>query len=310
MFVARFTVLQMQQILNRGNQARVSELTVLESDQRLVLIFDAELRVHLEASSVAKVIALRVSQQAVQVRNRLVALRWITGAQDGKQAQQGLLETHTEGFVLGDRGLNQRFVLFEEFAHRRIVVPQHAQHHRHGELALVDLHFQDARRRELEFDPRAALWQRNDRAGIQFLAAVVRQRVVHAGAAVNLRDDHAIRTVDDEAALVGHQRQITQENFVLFDQARVAVNQLQFRKHWALVRQVLIAALLGAVLRLTEFILQKVQHKSARAVLVGLVNREDFLERALQTRFFAVWGGYAALQKMIEGTDLQLHQPG
>ena len=158
MLIARFTVLQVQQVLNRGDQTRVFELAVLEGDECLVLVFDAELGVHLEAPSVTEIVALRISQQAVQVGNRLVALRWITGAQDGKQAQQRLLETHAEGFVLGDRGLNQALVLFEEFTHGHIVVPQHAQHHRHGEFALVDLHLEDSRRRELEFNPRAALW--------------------------------------------------------------------------------------------------------------------------------------------------------
>ena len=124
---------------------------------------------------------------------------------------------------------------------------------------------------------------------------------------MNLRDNHAIRAVNDEAALVGHQRQVTEEHLVFFNQTRVAVNQLQFRKHRALVRQILVAAFLGAVLRLAQFVLEEIQDKAAGAVLVGLVNRKNFLERALQTRLFAVWGGHAALQKMIEGTNLQFH---
>ena len=85
---------------------------------------------------------------------------------------------------------------------------------------------------------------------------------------MNLRNDHAVRTVDDERTFLGHQWQIAKENFILFDQTGVAVNQLQFRVQRGLVRQILLAALFGATTGLTNFVLEEIQDQTAGLIAV------------------------------------------
>src|ERR1035437_1299974 len=65
----------------------------------------------------------------------------------------------------------------------------------------------------LEFPPRAAV--RNDLP--EEIGAVVRGFVKHAGGAVQLADDHAFGAVDHERAVIGHQGNIAEENFLFLD---------------------------------------------------------------------------------------------
>ena len=55
----------------------------------------------------------------------------------------------------------------------------------------------------------------------QEVAAVVGRLVEHAGRAVQLADDHALGAVDDERAVIGHQRDVAEEDFLLLDVADV-----------------------------------------------------------------------------------------
>src|ERR1035441_4074699 len=89
---------------------------------------------------------------------------------------------------------------------------QRAQEDAAQELALaVDAHVQDVLLVVLELDPRAPA--RNDLA--QEVRAVVRVLEEDARRAMQLADDHALGTVDDEGAVLRHQRNVAEIHFLL-----------------------------------------------------------------------------------------------
>src|ERR1035437_214982 len=91
---------------------------------------------------------------------------------------------------------------------------QGAQENRAVELALaVDAHVQDVLVVVLELDPASAI--RNDLAKVVALRLHLLEK--HARRAVQLADDHALGAVDDERAVIRHQRNLTEEHFLLFD---------------------------------------------------------------------------------------------
>ncbi len=89
-----------------------------------------------------------------------------------------------------------------------------AQEHRAVELALtIDADVEQVLVVVFEFDPAAAI--RDD------FPEVVTERLLaleeHAGRAVQLADNDALGAVDDEGAVVGHQRDFAEEDFLLLD---------------------------------------------------------------------------------------------
>src|SRR5262249_26406625 len=71
----------------------------------------------------------------------------------------------------------------------------------------------------LEFNPRTAV--RNDLA--EKIGAVVRSLEEHAGRAVQLANYHALGAVHNEGTVLRHQRDIAEENFLLFNVADGAI---------------------------------------------------------------------------------------
>ena len=97
---------------------------------------------------------------------------------------------------------------------------QGAQENRAQEFALaVDADVENVLLVVLEFHPRSAV--RNDLA--QEVGAVVGGFEEHAGRTVQLADDHALGAVHDEGAVLGHQRHVAEEHFLLLDVADGAV---------------------------------------------------------------------------------------
>ena len=93
---------------------------------------------------------------------------------------------------------------------------QRAQENRAEEFPLaVDADVQNVLRVVLEFNPRAAV--RNDLS--EEVAAIVRSFEKHARRTVQLADDDALGAVDDERAVLRHQRNIAEENFLFLDVA-------------------------------------------------------------------------------------------
>src|SRR5581483_8778565 len=121
----------------------------------------------------------------------------------------------------------------------------------------------------LELDPRAAV--RNDRRIER--RTVVRVDVlqeVNARRAHELAHDHALRAVDHERALVGHEREVAHEDLLVrdaFDLAGLRGDQTHAHAQRRAVGHVALAALFDRVLRLAEAVLAELQHEVAGEVL-------------------------------------------
>src|SRR5262249_6079544 len=101
----------------------------------------------------------------------------------------------------------------------------------HGRLhlpATVDADVDDVLRVELEVEPRAAV--RDDARAVEQLAARVRLALVvveeDARRAMQLADDDALGTVDDEGTGVGHERDLAEVDLLLLDVANQALATL------------------------------------------------------------------------------------
>ncbi len=98
-----------------------------------------------------------------------------------------------------------------------------AQKDRSQELALaVDADVEDVLLVVFEFHPRAAVG--NDLA--QEICAVVGGLEEYAGRAVQLADDDALGTINNEGSVLRHQRNVAEEYFLLFNVADGAVASL------------------------------------------------------------------------------------
>ena len=94
--------------------------------------------------------------------------------------------------------------------------PQRAQKNRAEEFALaVDADVENVLCVVFEFHPRSAIW--NDFP--EEVAAVVRGLEENTGRAMQLADDHALCAVNDERAVLRHQRDIAEEYFLFLDVA-------------------------------------------------------------------------------------------
>src|SRR4249919_759211 len=128
------------------------------------------------------------------------------------QALGQQLQLHAFGFDV------ERVDLEERTQHFFVVVAERAQQHRDRQLAAaVDAGEQRVLGIELEVEPRAAVG--NDARGVQQLARAVRLAAVvveeHARRTVQLRDDDALGAVDDEGAVVGHERDLAHVDLLL-----------------------------------------------------------------------------------------------
>src|SRR5690606_35388919 len=165
----------------------------------------------------------------------------------------------------------------------------------------------------LEVQPRAAV---GDHAGREQqlaravgLAAVVVEE--HARRAVQLGNDDALGAVDDEGAVLGHERDLAHVHFLLLHvldrlARRLAVVDHQAHGH-AQRRAVAHAALAALALvehRLAELVADVLQ----RGVAVVADDREHRLERGVQALVLALAGLDVRLQELAVGVDLDREQ--
>ena len=167
---------------------------------------------------------------------------------------------------------------------------------------------------ELEVEPRAAV--RDDAAGVELLAggADGRRRggvEEDARRAVELRDDDALGAVDDEGAVVGHDRDFPEVDLLLLhvaDRLRALGvvprdepdRDLERRR----VGHAALQALLHVVLRLLEHVADELERRG----VVEVLDREDRLEHGLQARVLALLRLDLRLQEALEGLLLDLDQ--
>src|SRR5437870_4291524 len=89
---------------------------------------------------------------------------------------------------------------------------QRAQKYRRQKLSFADAHIEQVLLVVLKLDPGAAI--RNDLGNVNRAAFEEDPR-----RAVQLGHDHALSSVDDESAVVGHQRNLAKEDFLFLDVA-------------------------------------------------------------------------------------------
>ena len=204
----------------------------------------------------------------------------------------------------------ERVDFMEHRQHLLVVVAQRAHQDRRRQLAAtVDADEQVVLRVEFEVQPGAAV--RNDAGAIQQLAGAVRLALVvieeHARRTMQLRNDDTLGAVDDEGAVVGHQRHFAEIDLLLTDVLDALFLRLTVEDHQAHgdfqragERQATNAALDFFEHRLIEAVLDVLEHRAA--VVAG--HREHRLEGRVQTRLLALGGRRVGLQELAIRVDL------
>ena len=195
-------------------------------------------------------------------------------------------------------------------------VAERAQEHRRVQLAAtVDAHVDDVLRVELEVEPRAAV---RDHAGaVEQLARRVGLALVviveDTGRAVQLRDDDALGTVDDEGTVLGHERDLAEVDLLLLDVADrlraglfvgvpddEADDDLDRRRE----RHAALAALVDVVFGLIKVVRDELERRGLGEIL----DREDRLEHSLKTDVLTLILRDVLLQELLVGLLLDVDQ--
>ena len=170
------------------------------------------------------------------------------------------------------------------------------QQRRHRHLAAaVDAEEQEVLRVELEVEPRAAV--RNHAGREQELAGAVRLAAVvleeHAGRAVELRDDDALGAVDDERAVVGHERNLAHVDLLLLHFLDRVLRRFLVHEdeaHLGAQRRAVREAALLAFDDVERRRQQREAHELEPGVARVARDREDRRERGLQAFVLARFG--------------------
>src|SRR6185312_9723753 len=178
---------------------------------------------------------------------------------------------------------------------------------RHRQLAAaVDADIDVVLGVEFEIEPGAAIG--DDAGGEEILARGMALALVvieeHAGRAMHLRDDDALGTVDDEGAVLGHERHVAHVDVLLFDvadraRARLLIDipndeaQRHFQRRGE--RDAALLAFLDVVFRRFELVADEFQPRTIRKI----ADRENGFENFLQTDAGTLVGRHAHLQEMI-----------
>ena len=168
---------------------------------------------------------------------------------------------------------------------------------------------------EFEIQPRPAIG--NDPASEQKLARRMGLALVmvkeHARRAVHLADDHPFGTVHNEGAVGRHQRHVAHIDVLfldVFDRARarrfvdIKYDQAQRHLQGRCIGQVALHTFVNVVLGLFQLVLDELQHSR----FVKIPDRENRLERALDTFVIQRLVAFARAQEQIVGAFLHLDQ--
>src|SRR5690606_11001467 len=289
----------------RDRQRRVRERRV-----------DAELLVRLVAADLREVVALGVEVEVLEQR---------AAGLDGRRLARADLAVQVDERLV----LRVDVVLLERVEHRREVrelladlrLGQAERLEQHGDrlLALaVDAHADGVALVDLELEPGAA--RRDDLRGEDVLVARLVRRALEVDArrADELRDDDALGAVDDERAALGHEREVAHEDRLALDLTGVVVDELRGDEERRGVREVLLLALVGRVLRRLEQVVGERQGHRGPEVLDRGGLLEDLLEARRRGHVLAAGlgrGGDARLPRLVaeqpvEALGLEAQQVG
>lgn len=237
----------------------------------------AQLLVDLVAADLGEVVALRVEVEVLEQRLRGLTGRGLARTQLAVDVEQRvvlalgvvLLQGGAHGLVLAE--------LLEDLLGRPT---ESLEQNGHGLLALaVDADTDHVALVDLHLQPGTP--GRDDLGGEDVLVG----RLVDGGVEVDTRRTDQLRhhdtlgAVDDEGALVGHEREVAHEDRLGLDLAGLVVGELGRHEERGRVREVAVLALVDAVLRRLETVVAERQRHRPGEVL----DRRDLLEDLLQT---------------------------
>jgi hypothetical protein len=246
--------------------------------QGLVLgVLQAQLLVDLVAADLGQVVALGLEEEAVQELAAGLGAGRLARAQAPVDLDQRVL------FGLGVvllQGAHHGLGVAEALADLLVAHAEAAQQHGHGQAALaVEAHADGVLLVDVELEPRAS--GRDDPAGGEQLVEGLVGLLLEddAGRADQLGGDHALGAVDDEGALVGHDREVAHEDRLGLDLAGGSVLELGLDVELAGVGVVSLPALLDRMLGLLEAVLPEGERHLAGEVLDGA----DLIEGLTET---------------------------
>ncbi len=196
--------------------------------------------------------------------------------------------------------------------HLFVVVAERTQQDRHRQLAAtVDTGEQRILRVELEVQPGAAV--RDDAGAVQQLARAVGLATVvveeHARRTVQLRHDDALGTVDDEGAVVGHQRDFAQIDLLLLhvlDRLGRRFAVVDDQTHGDAQRCTVAHATLAALALVKHRVTQLVTDVFQGSIAAVAGNREHRLQRSMQ----AVVGALGRVDVFLQEFAIRIHLDG
>ena len=234
-----------------------------------------------------------------------------------QHVEAGHLALEPLGHELQVRALGREVerVEHEELAEDRLVgEADRLQQRRHRHLApAVDAEEQEVLRIEFEVEPRAAVGDHAGReeelAGAVRLAAVVLEE--HARRPVQLRDDDALGAVDDERAVVGHERDLAHVDLLLLHFLDGVLGRLLVHQDEPHLRAERRAVREAALLAFGDVERGRQQREAdvLEPRVAGVAgDRENRRERGLQALVLARFGRGVRLQERPVGRELRFEQ--
>ena len=159
--------------------------------------------------------------------------------------------------VIGGRKDLQQ-LLVTAFLERRIAgaiihSSQRTQQDRHGDRALaVEFECEVIALAGFELHPRSTIGNEFGRSQLSPCGAILWSFEINTGRTDELRDDHALSAVDDEGALLGHDREIAEEDVLLDGFRYFRTGQQDGDIERCCVGQITLHALFDIVLRILE----------------------------------------------------------
>ena len=267
----------------------------------------AELLIEFIAAHSEEVIAPPVEEQTVQQGLGALDRRGVARAQLAVYLQQRVL-AGDEGVLVqgGDDALVVGEDLLELLARHaagnrvrqaaqpgvgliRIVAAHGLEEQSHGQLAvLVYADIEEVVRVRLILQPGAVVGYHRGAVG-GYLRLVRLLVVVHAGGADYLRDNDALRAVDDKGAAVRHEREVAHEDLLLLYLLRLFIAETHAHLERGRIGRVARLALLFRILRLlVHGVVHKAQFEVARVVRHSVHVAEDLAQARVEEPLIAL----------------------
>jgi hypothetical protein len=292
--LAPMPIIQRDQATNNIHQV------VLRQNARALRHREVQLAIEFIAAHAAKIVAARVEEHVLDQRASVIDRRGIAGTHLLVELQQRLVlpldriavqcrlnrahigivihlaERVQNPLVAGEIELLAIPLLFRQAADR-------AQEGCHRQLALaIDLHTQQILIAGLEFQPGAASGDQLGREELAARGGILIGGKVDAGRTHELAHHHALGAAYDKRTFLRHQGEITHEDILLDDLARLFVRQTRLHSQRGGIRRIAVAALILAVPGFSErfWWYDKFQFQ----IFSGeIFNRRDFLKKFAQT---------------------------